>query len=383
MSKQQGAPARTGEFVRQAGGYRAFLPAPLPPHPPVRVEGMLLKRLSDADRALGRLDGIADIVPNPDLFVAMYTRKEAVLSSQIEGTQASLTDLLEFEAEIAGSAGPGDVGEVVNYVEAMNFGLERVAELPLSLRLIREIHGVLLANVRGAERSPGQFRRSQNWIGPPGCSLQEAAFVPPPPSEVPQAMGRFEKFLHDRSPMPVLLKCALAHAQFETIHPFLDGNGRIGRLLVTFLLCHAGVLKRPLLYLSLHLKRFRDEYYSRLMAVREQGDWEGWVLFFLEGVFEVAQEATRTAREILLLREHDQARVRSSGLSSNLLALFDLLCRRPVVNADFVARSLAVTTATAYNLIGRLSKAGLLREISGRVWGRRFAYQAYLDILGA
>lgn len=282
-----------GRFVKQLEGYHAFIPAPLPPDPPLATDPELACLLSEADRALGRLDGVATVLPNPDLFVAMYVRHEAVLSSQIEGTQSSLDDVLQFQIDATGKELPKDVEEVVNYVNAMNYGLERIASLPLSLRLIREIHERLMAGVRRAERTPGEFRRSQNWIGPQGCTLSNATFMPPPVHEMQAAVDNFEKFLHDAT-VPVLIQCALAHAQFETIHPFLDGNGRIGRLLITLLLCERKVLHRPLLYLSLFLKVHRSEYYDRLTAIRRDGNWEGWLKFFLGGILEVSQSATAT-----------------------------------------------------------------------------------------
>jgi len=268
---------RAGAFVRQLTGYDAFVPAPLPPVPPLDLGGPLAVLVSDASVALGRLDGIVGILPNPDLFVAMYVRQEAVLSSQIEGTQASLTDVLQFEVDHDDPPRAKDVEEVVNYVHAMNHGLTRLPELPLSLRLIREIHAKLMAGVRGQYLEPGEFRRTQNWVGPGGCQLKDASFVPPPPEELANVLGQLESFLHDTT-LPPLIHAGLAHAQFETIHPFLDGNGRVGRLLITFLLCERKVLSKPLLYLSVYLKKHRAEYYDRLQAVRIDGAWEAWVV---------------------------------------------------------------------------------------------------------
>ncbi len=259
---------RAGRYLAQPTGYRAFHPAALPPQPPVRLTGDLQPLLSAADRALGRLDGSIQTLPNPDLFVFMYVRKEAVLSSQIEGTQSSLQDLLAAEAHILAPDRPRDVDEVVNYVAAMNHGLDRLGEFPVSIRLIREIHERLLRGVRGARLTPGELRRSQNWIGPAGCTLNEASFVPPPPHEVPAALGALETFLHSDSDLPPLVQIGLAHAQFETIHPFLDGNGRVGRLLITFLLCQREILLKPVLYLSHFFKQHRTEYYERLQSVR-------------------------------------------------------------------------------------------------------------------
>ncbi len=371
---------RAGTLVRQPAGYTAFIPKPLPPDPPLAMGPELLALLSRADLALGRLDGATEVLPNPDLFVAMYVRQEAVLSSQIEGTQASLADVLEFEAAAARRNLPGDVSEVVNYVRAMNYGLERLAQLPLSLRLIREIHGELLHGVRGGERSPGEFRTSQNWIGQAGATLETAAFVPPPPHEMQQAMGSLERFLHDPAPMPVLVKAGLAHAQFETIHPFLDGNGRVGRLLITFLLVQRGVLRRPLLYLSLFFKEHREEYYDRLQEVRTEGDWEGWLAFFLRGVDAVAAQATDTARQILRLREeHRQLASRGRG-AGNALRLLDLLYQRPVITARNVQEALGVTHPTAYGLLDQLVEQGVLEEVTGQARNRLFRYRQYLDL---
>lgn len=264
---------RAGQYVHQPTGYRAFIPKPLPPSPPVAVSGSLQTLLSEANFALGRLDGAILTLPNPDLFVFMYVRKEAVLSSQIEGTQSSLQNVLAAEAKLFDPDAPGDVNEVINYVRAMNYGIERLSTLPVSVRLIKEIHAILLEGVRGGKLTPGELRTSQNWIGPAGCMLADATFVPPPPQEVPQAMTDLERFLHARDEMPVLIRVGLAHAQFETIHPFLDGNGRIGRLLITFLLVEKGLLRKPVLYLSHYFKRHRTEYYDRLQrcAIRVTG----------------------------------------------------------------------------------------------------------------
>ncbi len=313
----------------------------------------------------------------------MYVRKEAVLSSQIEGTQASLIDVLEFEADALTPGHPQDIGEVVNYVAAMNHGLERLRALPLSLRLIREIHGKLLAGVRGGERTPGEFRRSQNWIGPQGCTLPTATFVPPPPSALITAMGALEKFLHDETPMPVLVKVGLAHAQFETIHPFLDGNGRVGRLLITFLLCEKGILQRPLLYLSHYFKLHRQEYYDRLQAVRDHGAWEAWLAFFLSGVFQVSQDATATARQIVNLREAHRRLIqeRFRRTAGTALKLLESLYSRPFVSVQHVGEVTGLADANANNLVARFEELGLLRESTGRKRNRRFAYQSYLDLL--
>ncbi|MBC8350372.1 MAG: Fic family protein [Planctomycetes bacterium] len=373
---------RSGRFVNQPENYRAFIPAPLPPDHPVDMDQETLKLLSDADRALGRLDGVTSVLPNPDLFVAMYVRHEAVLSSQIEGTQSTLEDVLEFEADAKGREHPRDVEEVVNYVKALNHGLHRLGDLPLSLRLIREIHAKLLEGVRGQERTPGEFRRSQNWISPQGCTLATATFVPPPVHEMQTALGDLEKFLHETAELPVLVHCGLAHAQFETIHPFLDGNGRVGRLLITFLLCQRGILHHPLLYLSLYLKAHRAEYYDRLMAVRTDGNWEGWIKFFLKGVFQVSQSATETARAILQMREdHRQAIADNMGGRAALgLRLLDALYEQPIISVAFAEKRLECAYVTANKIIDQLAGLELLCETTGGQRNRRFRYEPYLNL---
>ncbi|HEU4758723.1 MAG TPA: Fic family protein [Dehalococcoidia bacterium] len=371
---------RAGRFVRQPTGYRAFIPAPLPPAPPIQMDQQLIALLSEANIALGRLDGVAQTIPNPDLFVAMYVRSEAVLSSQIEGTQSTLDDVLEYELDGDGRDLPRDVEEVVNYVRAMNAGLARLSTLPLSLRLIREIHAELLRRVRGSDRRPGEFRATQNWIGEANAPLSQATFVPPPPHEMLSALDNLEKFLHEDYGLSVLIRCGLAHAQFETIHPFLDGNGRVGRLLITFLLCHHGVLHRPLLYLSHYFKRHRSEYYDRLMAVRTEGNWEGWLKFFLRGVSEVGEEAARTARGIVELREQHRALVQDRVSGVNGLRLLDLLFQQPIINVNLVRGRLDLAFATASKLIEQLEELGLLQEITGWQRNRRFRYSPYLDV---
>jgi Fic family protein len=373
---------RAGRLVTQPTGYRAFIPSPLPYDPPLRIDHELLALLSQADQEVARLDAATEFLPNPDLFVKMYVRKEAVLSSQIEGTQASLVDVLEHEARMARSGGR-PVLEVVNYVRAMNLGLERLATLPLSLRLLREIHEALLHGARGGERTPGEFRRSQNWIGAAGCTLSEARFVPPPPEEAKAAMGDLELFLYDESPLPLLVRAALVHAQFETIHPFLDGNGRMGRLLITFLLCVKGVLRRPTLYLSYDFRRRRQEYYDRLQAVRDAGDVEGWVRFFLEGVRDVAREGTETARRILLLREEHRGLVTTRLKNSTAgFQLLDRLFEQPVVTVQLVQRLLGRSYPAANDLVAGFVELGLLREITGGARNRVFQYDPYVAIFG-
>lgn len=370
---------RTGTFVRQPTGYTAFVPAPLLPVPALEFDGALVGQLARASDAVGRLDGVAQTLPNPDLFVAMYVRREAVLSSQIEGTQSTMNDVLAFELDPDRVDLPGDVEEVVNYVRAMNYGLERLSDLPLSLRLIREIHAELLNTGRGATKDPGQFRRTQNWIGPEGLSLRDATFIPPPPDQMNAALADLESFLHADTDLPPLLECAFAHAQFETIHPFLDGNGRVGRLLITFLLVHRGVLHRPLLYLSHYLKRHRAAYYDRLTAVREDGDWEGWARFFLTGVRETADEAVRTARAIVDLRErHHPVVTEAAGL--NGVKALECLFQRPLVNVNLLAGELDVTFATANRVIDSLQSANIVEEITGGRRNRVFSYRPYLEL---
>ena len=369
--------------MRQPTGYRAFVPKPLPPTPALRQDAELASLLSAADHRLGRLDGVASTLPNPDLFVAMFVHKEAVLSSQIEGTQASLDDVLEFEAGAAAADLPGDVAEAVNYVAAMNYGLERIKELPLSLRLMKEIHKRLLEGARGGEKEPGEFRRSQNWVGPMGTSLTQAMYVPPSVDDMNRAMGDLESFLHDRRPLPPLIKCGLVHSQFETIHPFLDGNGRMGRLLITFLLCQQGILERPLLYLSYFFKRNRIEYYDRLQAVRDTGDWEGWLKFFLRGVIEVSSESAVTVRDILALRGIHTELVQTNLRTANSLRLLDRLYDRPVTSVSDVAEHLGVTFNAANTLVGKFCDLGLLKETTGGARRRRFAYDPYISLLRA
>jgi Fic family protein len=371
---------RSGAFIKQVSGYAAFVPNPLPPDPPVQIDAEMAHLLSEADRSLGRLDGITSVLPNPDLFVGMYVRQEAVLSSQIEGTQSTLEDVLQFEIDAAGETIPKDVGEVVNYVRAMNYGLDRLEKLPLSLRLIREIHAELLRSLRGSNREPGEFRRTQNWIGPAGCNLMIATFVPPPVPEMNVAMGEFEKFLHFEGPMPALIHCGLAHAQFETIHPFLDGNGRVGRLLITFLLCHRQILHRPLLYLSLYLKSRRSQYYDRLMAIRMDGDWEGWLKFFLRGVAEVSQKATETARKILGLRESGRKIFLTHANSMLDQRLFDYLFEQPIFNVRMVQKQLDCSYVKANQLVLQLESNGLLKETTGWRRNRRYKFTPYLDL---
>jgi Fic family protein len=360
---------------------RAFIPPPLPPVPPIDVASLLVP-LQRAQLALGRLDGMASVLPDTGLFLYMYVRKEALLSSQIEGTQSSLSDLLLFEAEEVPGVPIDDVAEVSCYVAALNRGLELLrGGLPLSLRLIREIHAVLLSSGRGAGKQPGEFRTSQNWIGGPRPSL--ATFVPPPPQHVMPALSDLERFIHGATPeLPTLIKAGLVHVQFETIHPFLDGNGRLGRLLVTFLLCAEGMLREPILYLSLYLKTHRQAYYDLLQRVREQGDWEAWLRFFLDGVAETAEGATEAARQILALFAEDRAKIEALGRrAGSALRLHDLLKARPLLSVAAATERLNLSHPTVGSAIARLVALGILRETTGRQRGRVFAYGRYIDIL--
>lgn len=373
---------RAGRYVRQPAGYRAFVPAPLPPDPPIAITPEMQVLLSQADRVLGRLDGSIQTLPHPDLFVYMYVRKEAVLSSQIEGTQSSLQDVLAAEARILAPNRPQDVDEVVNYVRAMNYGLQRLPELPISVRLIREIHAELLRGVRGSHLTPGEVRSSQNWIGPAGCSLNEATFVPPPPYEVAQHLAALEKFLHSDPQLPMLLRIGLAHAQFETIHPFLDGNGRIGRLLIAFLLCEQEILLKPVLYLSHYFKQHRQEYYDQLQSVRDRGMWEDWLAFFLRGVVEVSGQATKTARRILMLREtHRQTITERFGRAAgNGHRVLEHLYEHPIVSVKDVQELIGTTYQAANELVSKFVDNAVLEEITGQTRNRRFMYRSYIDL---
>lgn len=361
---------------------RAFVPRPLPPQPPLEVDEGLQESLDGALLALGRLDGISSLLPDTRLFLYMYVRKEAVLSSQIEGTQSSLSDLLLFELKEAPGAPLDDVVEVSNYVVALEHGLARCEEgFPLSNRLIREIHGFLLQKGRGSDKTPGEFRRSQNWIG--GTRPGDAFFVPPPPDRVPDAMSALELFMHDRkNRLPILVKAAMVHAQFETIHPFLDGNGRVGRLLIPLILCINGVLKKPLLYLSLYFKTHRKQYYELLNAVRVDGDWEKWVHFFADGVREMAQNAVNTAERLGQIAQRDRGRIEKLGrISGSSLQIHQVLQQRPIITLASLSARAHLSVPTVTKAIHALKAEGLVTEITGRKRGRIFSYNEYLNIM--
>jgi len=372
--------------MAQASGYLAYVPAPLPPDPAVTLDGEAIDLLSRADQALGKLDGVATLLPNPDLFVGMYVRKEALLSSQIEGIDSTLDEVIRFEEGVEPVEGKRlhDTVEVVNYVRALNHGIRRLADLPLSLRLIREIHAELMRGVRGDGKAPGEFRVTQNWIGARGANLADATFVPPPVPDMKSALDSFEKFLHERrehperAHHPVIVECALVHAQFETIHPFLDGNGRLGRLLIALLLHERRVLSQPLLYISLYLKGNRLEYYDRLTAVRKNGDWEGWIKFFLKGVEQTGLEAVATAKKVIAFREH--AVRAASALGPTELKLLEFLFGHPLTDIQTAQKQLGVSYNTAAGAIGKLEKANLLKEMTGRQRNRIFRFFAYLDL---
>lgn len=374
---------RAGYFMNANAGYKSFVPAKLPPDPPIQFDAEMQTLLSLADRKLGRLDGVTQILPNPELFVAMYVKKEAVLSSQIEGTQASFVDVLSAEYNQADDQRRDDVSEVVNYVNAMNWGLDKLGEFPLSLRLIRNIHAKLLQNTRGSHRNPGEFRTSQNWIGPAGCTLNTATFVPPTGPDMEVALGDLEKYFYEEDYTPALVKIALIHAQFETIHPFLDGNGRMGRLLITFWLCQQEILTKPLLYLSYYFKKNRTEYYDRLMDVRKKGDWESWIKFFLKGVAEVADEAASSASAILKLKEEYTKKLyeKESG-NGNYQKLLDVLFEQPFVKRTDVAELLGVSNPTAGNIIDTFCQMGILVDCDPeRSRNKMYAFSKYIEIL--
>ena len=373
---------RAGRYIQQDSGYIAFIPAPLPPNPQIDFSDDLQAKLSEAENVLSRLDASIQTLPNPDLFVFMYVRKEAVLSSQIEGTQSSLQDVLAAEAQILDPYRPRDVAEVINYIDAMNYGINRLNELPVSIRLIREIHARLLAGVRGSNLTPGELRRSQNWIGPAGSTLAQASFIPPPPQELVQALSDLEHFLHAEDEIPTLIKIGLAHAQFETIHPFLDGNGRIGRLLITFLLCEQGLLKKPVLYLSYYFKYHRQAYYDHLQAIRQQGDWEGWLVFFLDGLAQASVQAAETARKITELQEMQRLKIMENfgRVVGNGLKVFDYLFQHPLVSVEQVKTVTKTSFPAANELIKKFVESEILSEITGNKRHRRYQYTAYLRL---
>ncbi|MFO1483989.1 MAG: Fic family protein [Verrucomicrobiaceae bacterium] len=361
---------------------RAFVPTALPPAPALVLDDAMHELLQDASLAVGRLDGQIDVLPDRQVFLYSYVRKEAVLSSQIEGTQSSLNDLLMHEMDLAPGVPLDDVAEVSCYVAALELGMQRLAEgLPISLRLITELHGQLLSSGRGSTKQPGEFRRSQNWVG--GTRPGNARHVPPPPDMVLDCMGALEKFINnDPVKTGTLIKAALAHVQFETIHPFLDGNGRLGRLLIALILSAEGMLRQPMLYLSLYFKQHRSDYYAHLQNIRETGDWEAWLSFFLRGVKETADDAALTARRLwTIFREDREKLLALSGATGSLLQAHEQLQRVPLLSASKAAAKMNVSLPTATKAMQRLQTLGIVRETTGGKYGRLYAYDAYLSIL--
>jgi len=369
-----------GRVLRTPAGYWAFVPHPLPPA--LHWSDALITALAEAERTLGELAGLGYFLPNPHLLIRPFIRREAVFSSRIEGTRASLSDLLTYESvQLSLFELPDDVREVHNYVRALEYGLERLAELPLSLRLMREIHAILLEGVRGQEQTPGEFRRSQNWIGPPGAALQEATFVPPPVAEMGEALDALEKFLHDPPQLPPLIRLGLFHYQFEAIHPFLDGNGRIGRLLNTLLLCAWGLLPTPLLYLSPYFEARRQQYYDLLLQVSQRGDWEAWLTFFLRGVVTQGRDAVQRIRSLERLHARYREQLQSASTAARLLQVVDLLFERPVLQTRQVETALSINFSTAQRYLDRLLQEGILNEITGRARNRLYRADEILKIL--
>ena len=361
---------------------RAFVPSPLPPEPPVEWSPSLRERFDQALLALGRLDSVSVLLPDTSLFLYMYVRKEAVLSSQIEGTQSSLSDLLLFELNQQPGVPLDDVQEVSNYVAALNHGLKRLKEgFPLSLRLLRETHEILLSKGRGSDRIPGEFRRSQNWIG--GTRPGNAVFVPPPAERLQDCMGKLELFLHDQPERtPVLLKAALAHVQFESIHPFLDGNGRLGRLLITLLLCSEKILKEPMLYLSLYFKTHRQRYYELLNNVRLTGDWESWIEFFADAVVDTATQAVDTAQRLMQLASEDGTRINKLGrVAGSVHQVHRILLQRPIASSNWLQEKTQLSPATINTCLNQLEGIGIVRELTGKKRNRLYAYSHYIDVM--
>ena len=367
-----------GKVVKTSRGFFAFVPAPLPPA--IRYDDALVLALSRADSALSELSGLGRLMPNPHLLIAPYVRKEAVLSSKIEGTSTELSELLRDEA--AGSEVPArdpeDVREVRNYVNALEYGVKRLKSLPLSLRLVRELHAHLMRGVRGNSATPGEFRRSQNWIGSSGSTPETATYVPPPVEEMTECLNAWERFLHERDSLPDLVGCAMMHEQFEAIHPFLDGNGRVGRLLITLFLIERKRLSQPLLYLSAYIERNRDRYYELLQGVRTRGDWRSWILYFLHGVAEISTEAVERAGRLTELRERLRDKLASHG---NAVRLLDELFRNPYVTVARAQKLLAVSNPTARQAVKRLADAGILHETTGREWGKLYLAKPILKVL--
>jgi Fic family protein len=378
IEKFQNSP--TGRLVKTGTGYWAFIPNSLPPVGLDRFSTELIGILSEADRAIGALKSLSKLIPNPNLLVAPYVRKEAVQSSRIEGTQASLSDIFYYEA-LKEKPQHADVLEVLNYVRAMNYGLSRLKELPLSLRLIKEIHRKLMEGVRGERLKPGEFRLTQNWIGPPGCSLSDADYIPPPVPEMNEALGQWENFLHSGDSIVPLIKCALMHYQFEAIHPFLDGNGRVGRLLITFYLYERGFLEYPILYLSDFFERYRQEYYDLLLGVSQKGNWDAWLKYFIRGVAEQSKAAEETGHKILDLQKDYRQQLQKESVTAPVFNLLDMLFINPFISLPGVSDHLKITWPTAKASVERLMNMGILKEVSGRKRNRIYCAKKLFNIL--
>jgi Fic family protein len=369
-----------GKCIKTPQQYWAFIPNPLPPQ--IRYDVDLICTLSEADRLLGDLSGTGRLLPNPYLLISPYIRREAVSSSRIEGTQASLNDLFFFEAEKPKKPGTPDVREVLNYVRAMGYGIRRLKKLPVSIRLICEIHKILMKNVRGERATPGELRRSQNWIGPHGCVLNDATFVPPPVEQMTQALSDWEKYVHLHSSVPPLIQCALMHYQFEAIHPFLDGNGRIGRLLITFFLCERGCLSQPLLYLSAFFDKYRDDYYSRLLAISQNGDWRGWIEFFLRGIITQCKDASSDAKKILDLHTEYKARLaETKKIPATAHRLIEEILQNPVISISGLKKKWNLTYTSVKQGVLRLMSIGILEEVTGRKRKKLFVAPKLLELL--
>ena len=372
---------RSGRYITQPNQYKAFIPTRLPPDPPIRIEGDIQSLLTDANIAIGKLDTMGYLAPNLNHIIAMYIRKEALLSSQIEGTQATLENIFEYENEIP-LKNANDVEEVVNYIKALNHGMKRLDEFPMSIRLIKEIHAILMEGVRGKDKTPGEFKKSQNWIGPAGSTPSNASFIPPPPKESIDAMGELELYLHRKTEAPLLVDCALIHYQFETIHPFLDGNGRLGRLLITFYLYWKKALQYPTLYLSYYFKMHRQEYYDRLNLVRDKGDYEQWITFFLKGVIWTCQSALQTIKKALLLQENHKKRLIEEKISSpHAIALLEYLVEKPHLSIKDAAKHLNISYQSTKKLVDLLVNFEIVKEITGKRRDKRYSYWEYLDLL--
>ena len=383
MDRDRFKSSTAGKVIKTDRDYRAFMPNPLPPS--ITYSKEIVTLLSEADRQLGNLSGLGTLLPNPDLLITPYIKREAVLSSKIEGTQASLSDLFYFEAaskeEKKKETARTDILEVANYVKAINYGIKRLNTLPLSLRLIKEIHNELMHGVRGEHLTPGEFRRSQNWIGPPGCTLNDAKFVPPPVHEMHECLGQFEKFLHDKDNFPGLIQCAFIHYQFEAIHPFLDGNGRVGRLLITLFLCERQYLIYPMLYLSAFFEKYRSEYYERLLAISEKGEWEEWIKFFLRAVAFQSKDAVENSKAVLNLLDKYRKQIHEQHVSSYALKLLEEVFRNPFITIPYASHQLKTTYPTAKSAVEKLVRAKILTEISNKKWSKVFCAKELLDLL--